>query len=479
MLILAFALCAASGYLLIAAALPREKTSSADSLMRLSLAPGFGLGIFSAVFFLMRLFGATHFIAVDLSVLVLLALTFWLRGSRRAQACTPALENADISATAWVRRVLGASFVVAILALLYNAVVRILAHPHGDGWDAFAIWNLHARFLFLGGANWRDGFNAIIPWSHPDYPLLLPAAIAHIWSYLGHDDPLVPAIIGLIFTISTVGLLVSALMLLRGLNSAMLGGLALSSTPFFVEQGTSQYADVPLSFFILASLVVLHKAYGHADNREPPKSGPLMLSGLAAAFAAWTKNEGLLFFSALIVAQIWILKRGPRHQSSTPRSGRNWTSLVFLLLGAIPVLAVIAWFKHSVATPGDLFSSWAIMLDKILTPARYGIIVQWLAKEFLRFGSWWLIPGTIALLAFWVFTFRKLPPERSHVFQIAVFTLALTFAGYFAVYLVTPRDLYWHLRFSLNRLFLQFWPSAIFLFFLRSSPQTSPATEPE
>jgi hypothetical protein len=44
--------------------------------------------------------------------------------------------------------------------------------------------------------------------------------------------------------------------------------------------------------------------------------------------------------------------------------------------------------------------------------------------------------------------------------------LILTLAGYFAVYLITPYDIYWHLRFSLTRLFLQLWPSMIFLFFL-------------
>ena len=42
----------------------------------------------------------------------------------------------------------------------------------------------------------------------------------------------------------------------------------------------------------------------------------------------------------------------------------------------------------------------------------------------------------------------------------------MTLAGYFFIYLITPRDIYWHLRFSLNRLFLQLWPSAIFLFFV-------------
>jgi len=47
-----------------------------------------------------------------------------------------------------------------------------------------------------------------------------------------------------------------------------------------------------------------------------------------------------------------------------------------------------------------------------------------------------------------------------------VLAIVLTLAGDFAVYVITPYDIYWHLRFSLNRLFLQLWPSAIFLFFM-------------
>jgi len=47
------------------------------------------------------------------------------------------------------------------------------------------------------------------------------------------------------------------------------------------------------------------------------------------------------------------------------------------------------------------------------------------------------------------------------------------------VYVITPNDLYWHLRFSLNRLFLQLWPAAIFLFFLSLSRQPSSESQSE
>jgi hypothetical protein len=498
MLILACGLCAALGYLAIASIWPQKNSTLSALLIRLSLTPAFGLGIFSAIFWLMPLRGDAHVVAVDASLLGVLGLAYAVRRSHATKENTHPLssrakmncpdspgnssqsrdlafashslnqsfssDGPDINAPEWIARVLMACFGMALIAALYQATVRVIAHPHGEGWDAFAIWNLHARFLFLGGAHWRDGFNSMIPWSHPDYPLLLPAAIAHLWSYLGHDDPLAPAMVGLIFTFSALALLVSSLAWLRGRNVAMLGGLALSSTPFFVEQGTSQYADVPLSFFILATFVLLHMA--RSQNHNNQNLAAMMLSGTAASFAAWTKNEGLLFLSALLVAQVWAAISSSRQQDSSSELAGKWRPFAYFVSGAAPLLCLIAWFKHTIAVRGDLLSSPSIMIQKILTPTRYWIILQWFAKELVRFGNWWIIPGTMAMLAFSLLSLRRRKPDSSPLLHLSILTLILTLAGYFAIYLITPRDLYWHLRFSLNRLFLQLWPSAIFLFFL-------------
>jgi hypothetical protein len=53
--------------------------------------------------------------------------------------------------------------------------------------------------------------------------------------------------------------------------------------------------------------------------------------------------------------------------------------------------------------------------------------------------------------------------------------LTLTLVGYFAVFLITPYDIHWHLRFSLVRLFLQLWPSTVFLSFLILQGTSSPS----
>src|SRR5579864_2292513 len=470
---LALGLSFLSGYLVISAAWPGERANKSERWMKLFISVGFGIGIFSIAFFVERWLGIVHILAIDLCLIALLLAVYLTARARRKSEYVPASEFADVKLPNWLHRLLMASFGISILGALYATVLRALAHPHGDGWDAFAIWNLHARFLFLGGSHWRDGLSALIPWSHPDYPPLVPAAIAHVWSYIGHDDPIVPAIVSLVFTFATLGLLISSLATLRGIASAALAGIALASTPFFIEQGASQYSDIPLSFFFLAAIALLH-LYQQRSAQIPDASptGLLVLAGAAAGFSVWAKNEGLLFLFAFLASQIasvaW--RRRPPSSNSLLSSVRE---LAMLLLAIAPFLLLIAWFKHFLAPPGDLFSDSETMIHKILTPGRYWTILQWYAKEFFRFGSW-LVPTTVLFVAFSLLSPSSGIRRRNTAFRSSVLTLALTLSGYFAVYVITPNDLYWHLRFSLNRLFLQLWPTVIFLFFLFVSGQAEP-----
>ena len=63
--------------------------------------------------------------------------------------------------------------------------------------------------------------------------------------------------------------------------------MSLLGTVFYLIRGASLYADVPLSFFFLAALLLL--ALYDAGQRSSP--GLLVLAGLAAALAAWTGTK--------------------------------------------------------------------------------------------------------------------------------------------------------------------------------------------
>jgi CDP-diglyceride synthetase len=64
---------------------------------------------------------------------------------------------------------------------------------------------------------------------------------------------------------------------------------------------------------------------------------------------------------------------------------------------------------------------------------------------------------------------RIAPREKVGLVQTTSVLLLMT-VGYFFVYVVTPRDLHYHLMTSLNRLFLQLWPGVLFVVFMIARP---------
>jgi hypothetical protein len=472
-LALSAVVCLACGFALVSLFLSGRVPGGSGVVFELTLSTGFGLGIFSLVFFFARVLAIPNIIAVDVAVLGCLIAGLLLARNAGLSADLPVFSaSADEHWPRWFRRVLVTATSIALCGAIYAAIMQTLAHPQGGGWDAFAIWNLHARFLFLAGSHWRDGFSSLIFWSHPDYPLFVPAAIAHLWTFLGYDDPHVPAAVGLLLTFAAIGLLFSSLSLLRGRVAATLASLTLLATPSFVEQGTWQYADIPLAFFFLATIALLAISDEQSVAGESRSHGFLALAGIAAGFATWTKNEGVLFVCAIILARQIVFLRARRKPGAVTSSFLDHSAA--LLLGSAPLILVIIYFKHRVAPPGDLFTNPASMLHRLLEPTRFETVVKAFVRRFFSFGGWLGIPGTVLLLAFYFIADhgqqRGLPTGH----RASILGLFLTFIGYFCVYLITPYDLFWHLRFSLDRLFLQLWPSTVFLFFLLISPQRLP-----
>jgi len=461
MILLPAALGIACGFALVRFLWGRNARCGSEFATQVFLAIGFGAGILSLDFFIVPGAGPRALVTIDTAIFIAFAVAGFVRRRRTDENGHVIRATSEVHPI-WLVRALMAAFFIALAVGLYSAVVRTMAHPHGDGWDAFAIWNLHARFLFFGGRQWRDGFSSLIAWSHPDYPLLLPGVIAHLWTFLGYDSVAVPAVIALLFTFCTVGLLCSALFTMQSKTAGLLAGTVLLATPSFLEIGTWQYADVPLSFFILATTVLLSSSGNETADQAFGSCGLLTLGGLAASLAAWTKNEGLLFFCAILFARFLI---GVRHREANKSRGSIW----LFLAGSIPVLLVVVYFKHWIAPPNELFSQSNAALQKLTSPQRYWIACQWFGRDFVTFGDWLWFPLTVAMIVFGLLVGRNQESSRNVQVRIVRLGLFLTLAGYFVIYVVTPYDLEWHLRYSLNRLFLQLWPSAVFLFFLTCS----------
>lgn len=425
---------------------------SAESVLLFSLAAGLGLGITSSLYFAVLALAAPNVIllAVVEGAAVTAAVVLGVTASRKPSEFQ---FSAGTLAPSYLKLVL----VLALASAATMFVLYSLAKPHGE-WDAWAIWNLHARFLSRGGQFWTSMFSPEIAWSHPDYPLLLPGAVALFWTLLHNESTAVPVAIAFLFTFGAAGVLITTIGIVRGKTQSLIAGILLLASAGYIENGATQYADIPLSFYILASLTLLV-----LQDRRPEDSRLSLLAGLAAGFAAWTKNEGLLFLLAVVVARALALFRYTNRAAAMRQ-------LLNLALGIAAPVIIVALFKFRYAPPNDLMSrGWAVIAKNIADPARWVTAIGGFLKGLAGVGSF-LIPIALVLALYWYLVRFKVDEVSRPALFTAVLSLSIMLAGDLGAYILLSGDVNWQIGTSFDRLLLQLWPSALLAFFLAANP---------
>lgn len=452
------------GFLLIQALDPvrNRQPRWAAVLFHAALGAGVGMGLTSVVFLLLDVAGAASPAAIfTIDVILATGLGWhWFRMRR----LNSARANSDVTAPrfrwTWL---LALAFGLVLLITWARLVQMVTALPAGD-WDAWAMWNMRAKFLAGPGNAWRYAVSPLLKDSHPDYPLLLPAVVARVWKAGGAMDTIVPVATALLFFAALLALLVSVVALLRGTASALLAGLVILSTTSLLVWAPAQYADIPLAFYYLATIALIFLGESQtADGRWA-----LLWAGLCAGFAAWTKNEGIAFLIC-IVAVFIAFTFWQRRMGAVGRAG-------WLLAGAAPGALLTLWFKFFLSPAVDpLVTQGASGLERLHDFSRYGQIASGFFTNLLTLGSGvthpWILLAILAVLLRWQIEERyKLPT------LIATVCLVLVFLSYCLAYLITPSSLEWQVQSSFDRLILQVWPSFLLVFFvqLRSVADPSP-----
>lgn len=455
------------GWILVSAAWPDRGADRLSRFVQLCLATGLGLGLTSCAFFVaVSLWRPSRSAAIgaDLVLLMMAVVLFGLGhrgGSRSEREGVASDRGVELSRALMVGTWLAGLGAAAVFAF------TVAGYPQGD-WDAWAIWNLRARFIVRGGEHWRDGLSPLIAWSHPDYPLLLPATVARVWSYAKQEALVAPIGVAALFTGATMGLAASAVALLRGMRQGLVGALLLLGSPGLIIHGAIQYADLPQAFFVLAPLVVLCLL-----DRMPGKPREVAwLVGALLGLAAWVKNEGTLAMVAILVARVVVVARTEGWRACV-RQSRD------LAAGLAPVLLLVLYYRMRVAPPGDLLAAQGLEVTghRLLDLTRYARIAGAFGREVLGLGGWVVsVVGVLAAYGALVRT-KVSQQDRAGVATTAT-ALGLMLAGFFGVYVVTPHPLEWHLNTSLSRLLLQLWPSGVFLYCLVVSPPGARAVAP-
>jgi hypothetical protein len=431
---------------------PAPPRWSLHTVFLFSLATGLGIGIASCLYFVGLTFaGPSLLFLASLSIIVaVLALLNGMLTKNRGTA----LDWAPGPSTPIY--LTGALLLAAAMAATMF-VVHSIEKPQGE-WDAWSIWNLKARFLFRGGEYWTDAFSSQMPNSHPDYPLLLPSIVAMCWTLARAESISVPIAVAFLFTLGTAGLLISSIGILRGKTQAFVAGILLLATSSFVQLGAMQYADGPLSFYMLATLALLC-----LQDRFPNDLRFSIAAGLAAGFAPWTKNEGWLFLGALLLARPIALLRFGDRSALGPQFLR-------LAAAALPATALAAFFKLRFAPENDLIAQKsADIIAHIATFGRWVITAEGFVKMLFLVGGF-LVPMALVLGLYWFLVrFHIEEPDRPSLATLLL-TLGLLLAGEFAAYVAFPPDIITQLNVSLERLFVQLWPVALLAFFLAANP---------
>jgi hypothetical protein len=284
------------------------------------------------------------------------------------------------------------------------------------------------------------------------------------------------------FTVSTIGVLYGSLARLRNRQLGYLGGIVLLGAYPFVALCASQYADLEVGFYIMSAVVALALYDAAPSGERRGLGGFLVLAGIAAGFSAWSKNEGLLFFVCFVGLAALRFPLAVRSQ------GWKRASLEAALMaaGALPVIAVVAYFKRGVAPanyyltaghypltgPMRFFLDPASATQKLRDLSRYRTIVKAMTGEIVRFGG--NVLGIPPLLVLYLAVSKVRWKSVEHVL-VGLAVVPLMLLGHFFVYVTTPLKLAFHLQTSLVRLLCQLWPTVVFLLFMITSSGERPA----
>jgi hypothetical protein len=125
-------------------------------------------------------------------------------------------------------------------------------------------------------------------------------------------------------------------------------------------------------------------------------------------------------------------------------------------------------YKNAFAPPNDLLSTLGVerTLARLTTPDRYLVVLREYTNHILSFGKNRSGPIVWVLLAYFLALGINRPEIRRPGVRAGTIALVLLLAGHFIVFVSMADELPRLLDSSLDRLLLQIWPSALFLFFM-------------
>ena len=215
--------------------------------------------------------------------------------------------------------VLVAAIVLVCAGIVFNATYW----PFAVG-DALALYAPFGKHLYEAAA---------LPVGdriYEAYPMLVPMAYAFTHWAVGAVNEYVARLVPALMAVGAVG---AAGALGRAMKSPRTGLVAsglTALTPVFGRWASTGYADVPAALYVGLMVLFAWRWWQRGDPRA------LLLSGITAGLAMWTKNSTLAFLPSLVWLVLW--QREAHGRTAFGPFKANWRA-GGALFGAIAVVA--------------------------------------------------------------------------------------------------------------------------------------------
>jgi hypothetical protein len=333
-------------------------------------------------------------------------------------------------------------------------------------WDGLATWGYKARVIHHETIG-RTGYFLTGPdRSHLAYPLLVPLNMAYIASWVGSfEDDCVRAIFPFL-AVSGAGLIYAGLAPFAPAAVRLVLAVSWMICPAYGQRAT--YAEADLVFVVLeiACIVVLVQ---HLQTRHV---SPLILAGILAAGAGFTKNEGLPLCAMLIIYMAVYLFR----REVPARSKLTQWFLFACVIGGM--LAPWLYFRADLPKTDENYPAHlriSVIAENI---DRTPTILRALGGSLVSFdsrGQKWFLLWPIAILGI----LRLTKSWESPGFRISAFVFIGQLLVYITAYVIYPGPIERHLEVTVDRLVLHLSGPAILLVGFGLAPPFSALNESE
>lgn len=384
---------------------------------KLALGFGTGAGIVSLVLFIYSMVGVPlSFLTVLLPWFVLFL--YLLKNKKVLQTVKKDKED-FVPIDYLFLTLIAISVLIAIFYALSSSV---------SAFDAVANWSMLAKVFYfersLGGDLYR--------FLNIDNPPLVSLQQSFLSILMGKYNDRQALLIFPAYFISLLVLFYNLAKKLSTKTNALIFTFFLASTPMVLGQAGRMsvgYMDIVLSYFIFASIFVLH----HLLRGSRPKH--IFLLGLLLSFAALVKNEGLgiVLISSIII--FVILKKDSKLKY-----------LFYLMIGLIPIFVFRLYSEAENFPSHYLYSGYLIL-------TRVPEIIRRFVFEVFALSRWNFLWIAFIISLFFI--------RKDKFMLIVLSVLIFQIFVYFSIYLVTPINFSTHIEASLDRFLMQVTPLAL------------------